>query len=143
MQCSTYFRNTYSTYYLLTTNLEIPVDFSKTYVLNPRLFFWNSPIYRQQTNFWWNFWRAGSLFFTSALCNELFIQTFSQFPYQKVMVLWAIYTPCLGSYSCHDSKCQMYSHLALCRYLSNVVNANGNIFLIDNILEFIFFFSIY
>ena len=32
------------------TNLEIPVVFPKQYVPYPHIYFWDSPIYRQQTN---------------------------------------------------------------------------------------------
>ena len=48
--------------------------------------------------------RAGPPFFASSLCHDLFIQTFSQFPYQKFMVLCMkyiyiyIYISWLGSY---------------------------------------------
>ena len=42
--------------------------------------------------------RAGPPFFASSLCHDLFIQTFSQFPYQKFMVLCMKYISWLGSY---------------------------------------------
>ena len=37
-------------------------------------------------------------FFASSLCHDLFIQTFSQFPYQKFMVFCKKYISWLGSY---------------------------------------------
>ena len=69
------------------TNLEIPVDFSKKFVLNPHLFSGiaqftdNKPISDEI------FAELDEPFFTSSLRHELFIQPFCQFPYQKVMVL--------------------------------------------------------
>ena len=84
----------------------------------PPSFFWNNPIYRQETNFWWYFCHYAELdhpFFESSLHHDLFIQTFFQFPYQKFMVLCMTYIFWLGSYSSHDSKCQVYRYLAVCR----------------------------
>ena len=72
------------------TNLEIPVVFPKQYVPYPHIYFWDSPIYRQQTNLRWTLLlvcRAGPPFFTSSLCHGLFIRTLFQFPDQQFMVL--------------------------------------------------------
>ena len=88
-------------------NLEIPVDFSKKCPQHPS-FFWNSPIYTQQTNFWWIFAELDHTFL-----HLLFVMTFSYklFPSFQTKRLWCyeLYVSWLGSYSCHDNKCQVHS----------------------------------
>ena len=71
-------------------------------------FFWNSPIYTQQTSFWWIFAELDHPFL-----HLLFVMTFSYklFPSFQTKKLWCyeLYVSWLGSYSCHDNKCQVHS----------------------------------
>ena len=102
------------------TNLEISVVFLKKVCAQLQSFFLEQPNLQTRNQFLMKFLsvcRAGPPFFASSLCHDLFIQTFSQFPYQKCMVLCmnSIYpgqvAGLTGNVKCHDCKCQMYSYL--------------------------------
>ena len=86
-------------------NLEIPVDFSKKYVLSTHpfsgiaQFTHNKPISDE--------------FLDHPFLHLLFVMTFSYklFPSFQTKTLWCyeLYVSWLGSYSCHDNKCQVHS----------------------------------
>ena len=79
------------------TNLEIPA----VYMSSTPIFFLGEPNLQTRNQFLMKFLsvcRAGPPFFASSLCHDLFIQTFSQFPYQKFMVLCMKYISWLGTY---------------------------------------------
>ena len=84
------------------TNLEISVVFFKKVCAQLPYFFWNSPIYRQETNFWWHFCQCTEL--DHPFLHLLFVTTFSckLFPSFHAKNIWCyawtIYISWLGSY---------------------------------------------
>ena len=82
------------------TNLEIPVVFLKNVCAQLSSFFWDSPIYRQETNFWWNFCQCAEL--DHPFLHLLFVMTFSYklFPSFHTIdgVMHKLYISWLGSY---------------------------------------------
>ena len=59
--------------------------------------------------------RAGPPFFASSLHHDPFYTNFLQVSIPIIYgIMHELYTSWLGSYSCHGSKCQMYSYLAVC-----------------------------
>ena len=95
------------------TNLEIPVFFKKVCPQVPS-FFWKNPIYRQETNFWWNFCSCASKM------NQLFCIFSLSWPFHTKFfpvsiptiygVMHELYISWLGSYR---------------QQMSNVMTANA------------------
>ena len=70
------------------TNLEIQVVFFQKVCAPLPSFFWNSPIYRPETNFWWNFCQCAEL--DPPFLHLLFLMTFSykRFPSFHTKNFW-------------------------------------------------------
>ena len=98
-------------------NLEIPVVFSKKYVLKPHLFLGKPKLQTRNQSlikFLLVHW-AGPPFFTCFLSWPFHTNVFPVSIPKIYGAMHELYISWLVSYSCHDSKCQMCSYLALCQ----------------------------